>query len=700
MRGTSIRFLLPALTLFLLPFACGETPEVNKDGGSDGNVDEETICKTLFPDDCGRSCDTENTCPSGMHCRAGKCHASCGEGFECSNGGKCSDQGVCSNDIDVPTEDCGPQTCKEMGFACGLTLDRCDRVIDCADEGLACSATEMCVGGIDEPTKCVPATFLEECDVCPGIPDCSDADQLTVLRGRVVSPGRSDGDTANQVGIPNALVYILRNTDLAELPDIPKGLPSNGGLSCDRCEDQDYGPVLAGAVSDSSGYFEIEGSVPVDTDFLFVVKAGKFRRVVEMKLPKSDACTNIDLPEAVAQNPARLPRHRDDGLAVNLPHIAVATGQIDGMECVFRKMGIDADEFTAPTGDGAVHLYRANGAWPSETTSQCVSCLGASSNSSIRSNCSGCGSCSGDNNCRSCRNGVLAACDDGFEASRLTEDDGTLTDYDMAVFSCEGGGWDDDLSRDSANVREYVNRGGRVFASHLSFSWLHQDAESEGATPYDADEPLLTGLGPAASWVGGALTSPNSGPGRVSLGRDNASPRIENFTEWMIHEGVIEDEDDSFDIVDPRSQVSNSASSNGLGASSEEFVYCASGDNGCANQRAQQFSFNTPYGAPDDAICGRVAYSGFHVSAGGDGSAFARVVFPDYCEDETLGNDGVLTDQEKVLLYMLFDLGACVGDSPPGSPCVPVECPKNACGFAPNGCGGVIDCGPCGPVTK
>ena len=31
--------------------------------------------------------------------------------------------------------------------------------------------------------------------------------------------------------------------------------------------------------------------------------------------------------------------------------------------------------------------------------------------------------------------------------------------------------------------------------------------------------------------------------------------------------------------------------------------------------RPQQFSFDTPYGAPDDASCGRVAYSGARLSS-------------------------------------------------------------------------------------
>ncbi|HSC86827.1 MAG TPA: hypothetical protein VLC09_06130, partial [Polyangiaceae bacterium] len=177
----------------------------------------------------------------------------------------------------------------------------------------------------------------------------------------------------------------------------------------------------------------------------------------------------------------------------------------------------------------------------------------------------------------------------------------------------------------------------------------------------------------------------------VALDRPHTSPRIQGFADWMVNEAIIASETGTFPIVQPRSQVANSPTSDGLGASTEEFAYCNSdvGGPGCENNRSQQFSFNTPYAAPDDAICGRVAYSAFHVSVG-DSSGD---VFPAHCA-------GDLSAQEKVLLYMLFDLGACVGDEPPPPPCTPITCPEGACGKVPNGCGGVIDCGTCGGPTN
>jgi len=74
---------------------------------------------------------------------------------------------------------------------------------------------------------------------------------------------------------------------------------------------------------------------------------------------------------------------------------------------------------------------------------------------------------------------------------------------------------------------------------------------------------------------------------------------------------------------------------------------------------------------------------------GPGGSPFEDVTFPNHC-------GGNLTDQEKVLLYMLFDLGACIGVIPPPK-CEPATCQSLGakCGNAADGCGNLLDCGPC-----
>ncbi len=593
-----------------------------------------------------------------------------------------------------PKEMCPPTTCTEQGIGCGKVVDKCGNVIDCADEGLTCGPLEVCTGGVDMPAQCKTSGDTP-CDLCSSVKDCSGASQKTTLKGRVVTPGRDDMNVKNQVGVPNAFVYILRNDSADDLPAITSGIPA-GGTSCDRCEDQDLGPVLVSTSTDAKGEFTLEGNVPVGKEFLLVVKAGRFRRAVKYTIPDGSECTTTTLPTTLPDNPTHLPRDMMDGLAVNIPRIAVTTGGIDAMECVLEKMGISHSEFGNPGTDGSaaprVHLYR--GRTPA----------GGGDGASIDAN-------------TPLENVIYG-------------DPARIDSYDMLLADCEGQDADtQSLSeRDmyGANVMDYVNRGGRMFVSHLRYTWL----DGNGMQAYSAASPNSTGLDAAATWNTTQHSDYNTGAGIIAIGRPQASPRIQNFADWMANEGVAMPPTYGFTITDPRSQEKT------LGASSEEFVLTTSIVQGTmttlTGDQTQQFSFNTPYGAPDDSVCGRVAYSGFHVAAessgsggmggaggmgngsagmpaaagrgggppppggGASASPFENATFPQHC---AAGGD--LTAQEKVLLYMLFDLNACVGKTPPPPVCVPATCDSLMleCGFTGDGCGNVLDCGPC-PLPK
>lgn len=561
-------------------------------------------------------------------------------------------------------------TCQSLGWACGTAVGNCGQLIPCEDEGRICNPTQTCVGGITGPTTC--ATVLgdddDECPLCDAVPACTNTP--TRLTGRVITPGQADGNTANQVRVPNAFVYILRSNDLSDLPAIDEGLPTNNGESCDRCEEQDLGPVLVGDVSDANGNWELEGNIPVGQQFLLVTKVGKFRRAQRITLPSGAECKTTALATGMStaggetagggtehvDNPTRLPRTMNDGLAVHIPRMAITTGRIDAMECVFYKMGLASSVFgnysaTLPATQ-RIDLYRG----------------GPSSGSPEGASISGGGT---------------------PHDTALYNDLSRLEKYDMVVSDCEGTSWDGGNSfsqrgngSDSSQggkVRQYVNRGGRMFLSHLSFSWLHQN----GTTTYNANNPIATGLGQSSTWST-TINTDDTGTGRVSIvgNRTNASPRIQTFADWMVNESVFGSPPPNpltytFSITEPRSQ------NTGIATGTEEFVHRTDG-----NQRIQQFSFNTPFGAPAADACGRVAYSGFHVVAGGGTGPYLNSVFPGHC-------GGDLSAQEKVLLFMLFDLGTCVGEEPEPPECTPVACGSDQCGVVSNGCGGTMDCEGC-----
>ncbi len=623
-------------------YKCGDC----EDGQACGVV-ERFVCDSVFGGigdaSAGAQCrpQTAEAACDGKQC--GTVFDGCGVGdahsFDCAevNGG-CAEDEFCGllapfQCDPLPTTECVPAAgCEELGWQCGTAIDECGNLHDCSTEGLSCNpATETCVGGVTGPTQCVsgaPGGGGDNCDVCDSIPTCATG-EFTRLQGRVITPGKADDDTANQVGVPNAFVYILKNNDGGQLPDIASGIPE-GSTSCDRCDEQDLGPVLASDTTDSLGQYTLEGNIPVGEEFLLVVKIGKFRRAEAMTLPDEAACVDT----SVAPIKTRLPRTSTDGIGAHIPQIAVSTGQIDAMECVFYKMGVDESEFSEPGASGTeparVHMYRGNGARMAS---------GSTSHTEMHSTLS------------------------------------RLFAYDMVVFDCEGPGFGDYDTSDE-NVRHYVNSGGRMFASHLSYTWIFDN----GTVPYDAATWIDTGLAPSANFTGTAGGGPANGVGIVSVGRPRANPaKIQSFSQWLVNENVATYDANAdeyrFDILDPRDLSSS------VNEFSEEFVY----RDVSGTPWVQQYSFNTPYGAPDDAICGRVAYSGFHVSSGGSASAFANAVFPNHCS-------GDLTNQEKVLLYMLFDLGSCVTTEQEPPQCEPVADCTGRCGAIPDGCGGTVDC--------
>jgi hypothetical protein len=77
-------------------------------------------------------------------------------------------------------------------------------------------------------------------------------------------------------------------------------------------------------------------------------------------------------------------------------------------------------------------------------------------------------------------------------------------------------------------------------------------------------------------------------------------------------------------------------------------------------------SFNTPVGAAEADVCGRVVINDIHVAAGQEAASAddPSADFPNGCVTTDL------TPQEKALEFMLFDLSSCVmpDDKPPSTP--------------------------------
>jgi hypothetical protein len=510
---------------------------------------------------------------------------------------------------------CTPLTCQALGANCGPIGDGCGGVVQCG----SCTGAATCGGG--GPSVCGILSDPNCTGLCPSIKTCP-AGQETRLSGTVYAPNGSEP-------LYNALVYVPN----APIPAI------STGPSCGRCEDENLGSPIAAALTGADGKFVLK-NVPAGVSFPLVVKMGKWRRVITM--PAVTQCTNVNL----TVDQTRLPRHMSDASAgniqyVNIPKTAMVTGDVDEMECVLRKIGVDDREFTLPSGTGRIHLYRANGAYVTRT-------------------------CTRTNTDGTCRTW-------SYPNDMSTLFSGTTIDnYDLGIFDCEGGANEHNNTYDAA-MRGWADRGGRIFASHYAYTYLHDNGN----------------FADTATWDGNYNDNGSSTTGIV----DTGSAKGTAFNTWL---GNVSAWDTTYGsgyihIDDPRGFVQTTTSS------SERFVYTDSAARVGTKMTqinkqsaVQQYAFNTPVAASAANICGRVLYSAFHVAgASGNGSQ----VFPDHC------SNAALTPQEKVLEFMIFDLSACVsvGDPPPPPSCKKKTCTTaNAtCGQVADGCGGLLDCGTC-----
>jgi hypothetical protein len=205
----------------------------------------------------------------------------------------------------------------------------------------------------------------------------------------------------------------------------------------------------------------------------------------------------------------------------------------------------------------------------------------------------------------------------------------TLQPYDVVLLACEG---TQDPSNKPAQALQamfdYTKAGGRVFASHWHNYWLEAGPGLFPKTAVFVDKPDL--VDPFTAQI------------------DVTFPKGKAFDDWLVNVGGTKTPGQ---IVIHAAQHTVDATNPML---SQQWI------TGASPQSVQYFTFNTPLDAPADQQCGRVVFSDIHVSSGDK----IAVPFPDGCI--TTG----LSAQEKALLFMLFDLSACIqsdGD-PPGIP--------------------------------
>jgi hypothetical protein len=396
-------------------------------------------------------------------------------------------------------------------------------------------------------------------------------------------------DPAGKVPLYNVLVFV---------PNAPLQ-PIVTGASCDRCGSVSGEPI-ATALTDAKGNFVLK-DVPVGKDIPLVIQVGKWRRT--FKLPAVAPCVDTPLTD---KNLTRLPKNKAEG---DIPLIAITTGGADSMECLPRRMGIDDSEFTVAGSTGRIQLFAGQPQGGSSRTTTRFGTGGAFT-----------------------------------QATDFWADPNAVKMYDIVILSCEGNRYETPgkPAPSKQALLDYVNAGGRLFASHWHEIWF-SSVGTGTPSPFPA----------VGTWIypERAMAQPSTGT------VDTSFPKGQAFRDWLSNVGAsptpgqIQIYDARFNIsgVQPgRAQQWITAPEQSGGGSAVEYL-----------------SFNTPVGVPDDQLCGRVVYSDLHVSAtGGAGQSDPRTgSWPGACRD------GDLSAQEKALEFLLFDLSSCIqNDKEPPRP--------------------------------
>jgi hypothetical protein len=605
-------------------------------------ADKKATCGPIG-DDCGGIVQCGNTCPDGETCGGGGIASQCGkpactpktcldlnadcgqqgdgcggtiscgtcEAGICGGGGpsKCGttggnvDGGVC-----VPTKSaCAPGDCGPIGDGCG-------NLLQC---GLACPQGETCGGG-PTPSICgAPPCVKDTCgtslcgfkaDGCGGLLNCWPQGTS------VCPPGQScgGGPTPNECGTPPGCTglclqqqqcpgggttsiegYVTSPNGVLPIPNAVVYVPNGAvaafpttGVTCESCATASGSPLIT-TTTDANGHFLLP-NMPVSTpgkvvDIPVVVQLGRWRKQLTIQ---TTACTNNLVPAfgtagVPASRTAALPRTKAEG---DIPLTAISTGNVDGLECVFRKIGVADSEFTSSLGTGRIRLYQENGLGSGEGGACAPGCGTNCADSGNNTICPKSSKLTGGfvysldiervrrvngqpiqvrtNNNHGLQTGAqvvisnvnnASGANGTFTITRVDDDDFTLNGttanngatyenddndrvdvcdgvcatadiekYDAVVFGCVGGQANKPAFARN-NVINYANKGGRVFATHFSYVWLYT---ADGFTsPWAATANTFN--------PGRAGWDSATAPGSISAYLDTSFPKGVLFSNWL-----------------------------------------------------------------------------------------------------------------------------------------------------------------------
>jgi hypothetical protein len=584
------------------PQFCGGGGRPSVCGGDNGQTpDGSVICNPKKCADWGFNCG-----PAGDGCGGSLQCGTCTSPEFCGGGGQPSVCGGNNGHRADGSVACTPVNCAFWGFNCGPAGDGCGGALQCG----SCVGPDICGGG-GVPGVCGNSTCV---NLCTKRPQC-DGGVQTSVSGTVLA-GASAWTGLTPDPVPNVLVYI---------PNAPLQTFAPGA-ACRRCGADVSGSPLVSTYSNFDGTFTLN-NVPAGTSIPIVIQLGRWRRQFTFNIP---ACASTSVGSL------HMPRNQSEG---DIPLTAISTGNLDPLECVLLKMGVDQAEFTPDSGTGRIHVY---GGGPLDITG--LRGPGSTAGAATR------------------------------QEPALLDTGGTFMNYDQILLPCWGNPNTPKTAAELANLISYADSGGHFFATHYSYLWLVGNGEFNNVAQWHPDyyNPYPT----VVTWTLNVSTAVPPQP---------PAPYAGTFAKWLNYVGALSN---SGATLPPNPQVSITNPRHDADAVAGGSVDWIDGTDPVNNNAlVQHFTFNTPVGASTQ--CGHAIFSDFHVAD--IASAPNGVVFPAECTT-------TFTAQEKVLEFMVWDLSSCVG--PPTPPtCTPRNCAQQniGCGPAGDGCGNPLDCGPCAP---
>jgi hypothetical protein len=354
-------------------------------------------------------------------------------------------------------------------------------------------------------------------------------------------------DPAAKNPLYNVVVYV---------PNAPvKALPT--GATCDKCDSLYSGSPLVATTTDAAGKFTLKNA-PDGANIPLVVQIGKWRK--QITIPNVKQCTD----NALGDKTVTLPKNHTEG---DIPNIAISTGGADTLECLLRRVGVDASEYGGGSGGaGHIHIFSGGASFgPFGSGAPNTSPPGPVSASGLWTN--------------------------------KTE----LLKYDIVLLSCEGSETD---SMNQQALYDYAAGGGRVFASHFHYAWFNSG-------PFGSKN--------LASW-----TSGTNDMGDISAQIVTSFPKGAALQQWLTNVNAL-DKSGELHIT----QAKHNADVGAAHVASQSWIKADPSAKPAG--ATQYFTFNTPIGAKPDDQCGRAVFSDLHVGAASGDYSGGSMTVPSGC---------------------------------------------------------------------